>query len=158
VLIADIHYIGTAWEASDGTKSLDLDGLTGSAGAIAQTFSTTPGEMYEVAFDMAGNYGAAPTIKQMRVSADGQSADFDFDITGRTATDMGWTTHSWSFLADDTSATLQFASLTNLSGSVSGWGPALDNVSVTLVPIPAAGLLFGSALAVLGWIRRRSLH
>jgi hypothetical protein len=33
---------------------------------------------------------------------------------------------------------------------------AIDNLSVTLVPIPAAVWLFGSALGLLGWIRRRT--
>ncbi len=32
----------------------------------------------------------------------------------------------------------------------------IDNVSVSVVPIPAAAWLFGSALAGLGWLRRRS--
>ncbi|HJP04021.1 MAG: VPLPA-CTERM sorting domain-containing protein [Gammaproteobacteria bacterium] len=33
---------------------------------------------------------------------------------------------------------------------------ALDNIALTAVPVPAAAWLFGSALAGLGWIRRRS--
>jgi len=48
----------------------------------------------------------------MRVAADGQSADFDFDITGKSAQNMGWTQKSWTFVADDTSATLEFISST----------------------------------------------
>ena len=80
---------------------------------------------------MAGNYANLPVVKPMRVSADGQSAEFTFDITGRSADDMGWTRHTWSFVADDGSATLEFKSLTCEMGLLSGWGPALDNVSVT---------------------------
>lgn len=34
-------------------------------------------------------------------------------------------------------------------------GVAVDNIVVTAVPIPAAAWLFGSALAGLGWIRRK---
>jgi len=33
--------------------------------------------------------------------------------------------------------------------------PIIDNVNVTAVPIPAAAWLFGSALAGLGWMRRK---
>ena len=32
----------------------------------------------------------------------------------------------------------------------------LDNISVNIVPIPAAVWLFGSALGLLGWARQRS--
>jgi choice-of-anchor C domain-containing protein len=132
VVETSIHYVCMTWDASEGQKSLDLDADAGEAGGISQTFSTIPGAQYAVSFDMAGNWGAPPTIKTMRVSADGQSADFTFDITGRSAHDMGWTRHTWSFVADDSSATLEFRSLTDPSG----WGPALDNVSVTPVGPP----------------------
>jgi len=136
VIVEDIHYVGTFWVASDGSRSLDLDGNTGSAGGIEQTFSTLPGMKYVVSFDMAGNPGNAPTIKPMRVSADGQFQDFTFDITGRSFSNMGWTPHIWSFIADDTSATLEFRSLTTFQG----WGPALDNVSVTALITTCSGL------------------
>ncbi|MBS1791211.1 MAG: choice-of-anchor C family protein [Acidobacteria bacterium] len=131
VLPVNIHYVGSGyWEASDGSRSLDLDGAVGAAGGIRQTFSTTPGTRYKVSFDLAGNPESGPTIKSMRVSADGQSAVFNFDITGKTVRNMGWRRQTWTFTADDSSATLQFVSLNG-----SGWGPALDNVSV---PMPVA--------------------
>ena len=119
--------------------------MTGSAGGVSQTFSTVAGTQYEVTFDMAGNYANSPVIKPMGVSADGQSGVFNFDVTGRSALNMGWTPMSWLFVADDTSATIEFQSLT----TPAGWGPALDNVSVmsvNAVPIPAAVWLFGTAL------------
>ncbi len=124
VLAANIDYIGTFFVASNGTRSIDLDG--NSAGGIQQTFRTVPGERYTVTFDLAGNPLAAPAIKTARVSAAGQSMTFTFDITGKTATNMGWTEKTWSFIANDTVSTLQFMSLTG-----SGAGPALDNVRVT---------------------------
>ena len=155
VISADVHYMGTFWEASDGIRSIDLDGLIGSAGGVSQTFSTVVGTQYEVTFDMAGNYANSPAIKPMSVSADGQSQDFTFDVTGRSALNMGWTPMSWLFVADDTSATLEFQSLTTFSG----WGPALDNVSVMSVnpvPVPAAVWLFGTGmLGLIGFSKRR---
>ena len=147
VISDDVHYMGTFWEASDGDRSIDLDGTDGSAGGVSQTFATTPGMTYGLTFDMAGNPARGPIIKPMRVFADGQSQDFTFDITGRTFSDMGWTSMNWSFVADDTQATLRFQSLTG-----SGWGPAIDNVSLnpSVVPVPGAVLLGMLGLSVAG--------
>jgi hypothetical protein len=36
-------------------------------------------------------------------------------------------------------------------------GPTSLNVNVSVIPIPAAGVLFGSALGLLGWLRRRKI-
>jgi choice-of-anchor C domain-containing protein len=153
VVSEDVHYMGTFWEASDGIRSIDLDGLVGSAGGVSQTFSTVAGTQYKVTFDMAGNYANLPTLKPMSVSADGQSQEFTFDVTGRSALNMGWTPMSWLFVADDSSATLQFLSLTT---TIQGWGPALDNVSVNPVPVPPAVWLFGSGvLGMIGIARRK---
>jgi choice-of-anchor C domain-containing protein len=84
-----VDYVGGFWVASDGTRSIDLDGSVGSPftnGGVAQTFATTPGTQYLVRFDLAGNPQNLPTIKPMRVSAAGQSQDFSFNISGRTVT------------------------------------------------------------------------
>ena len=143
VVVDDIDYIGSAWVSSDGARSLDLDGSSGSpfpSGGIAQTFATIVGAAYQVTFDMAGNPGSGPTIKPMRVSAAGQSADFFFDITGKTLTDMGWEKRSWQFTATDVSTTLQFRSLTADMALPTGWGPAVDNVAVAVVPAPVPAL------------------
>lgn len=151
----DVHYVGDFWEASDGIHSIDLDGVIGSAGVIEQTFLTTPGETYRVSFDLAGNPDTDPRsgspIKPMRISADGQSAEFTFDVTGQTLSNMGWIPQIWGFVADDTSATLEFRSLT----TISGWGVALDNINVNAVPIPATAWLFSSGLIGLVGIARR---
>jgi hypothetical protein len=41
------------------------------------------------------------------------------------------------------------------AANIVGWDPAIDNIAVNVVPIPAAVWLFGSALASLGFVRRR---
>jgi choice-of-anchor C domain-containing protein len=135
-----IDYIGdTYWPASDGVRSFDLDGAAGDTAALQQTFATTPGKVYVVTFDMAGNPDNLPTIKPMRVSADGQSADFSFDITGRSHANMGWSPRTWSFVADDASATLELRSMTTVETG-RGWGPAVDNVVIVAsLPVPALG-------------------
>jgi choice-of-anchor C domain-containing protein len=119
------------WMASHGQRSLDLGGTE--SGAIGQTFGTVPGTRYMATFDLAGNPLCGPQIKMMRVSADGQSADFAFDTAGRSGADMGWTGHTWSFVADDSAALIAFTSLDVPSSSC---GPALDNVFVTGNTVP----------------------
>lgn len=145
-----IDYIGALWQASNGSRSLDLSG--GNAGRIQQTFNTTVGGTYRVTFDLAGNPNASPIIKDMRVSAGGSSADFSFNTTGKSSSNMGWLSKSWDFTANSTTTTLEFISLTN-----SFAGPALDNVSVIALsspppsPIPEPSSVLGLlSLGVLG--------
>lgn len=153
---ATIDYVGTLWQASDGVRSVDLDGFL-TAGGVQQTFATVPGWTYTVTFDLAGNPAHGPTIKPMRLSADGQSADFFFDSTGRSFSDMGYLPQTWAFVADDTTATLSFLSLTGAPPDGSGWGAVIDNVSVEGVPEPSTfGLALVGLLALGFFVRRRS--
>jgi choice-of-anchor C domain-containing protein len=131
-----IDYVSSLWGASDGARSLDLDGSSSSAktppyaqGGIAQTFATTPGTRYVVTFDMAGNPYGGPIQKPMRVSAAGQEMNFTFDITGKNASNMGWVSKSWTFTANAASTTLEFRSLT--VSPATGFAAVIDNVSVT---------------------------
>jgi Ca2+-binding RTX toxin-like protein len=89
---------------------------------------------------MAGNPLGRPIIKTMLVSADAQSETFTFDISGKSLRNMGWTRHTWSFVADNLSATLVFSSLTPTS-TPPGWGPALDNVRLIETTPTCAGLV-----------------
>jgi len=72
-----IDLMDEAWEASEGFRSLDLNG--NEPGAISQTFKTTPGQKYKVSFDLAGNPDGGTQIKKLRVTGAGQSANFSFD-------------------------------------------------------------------------------
>lgn len=155
-----IDYIGTFWQASEGVRSLDMNGPS-IPGAIEQAFSTTPGTKYQVTFDLAGNYTAVPNTKTLRVSTGpGIFADFTFDATGKGPNNMGWVSKSWEFTATGSSTTLLFSSLTS-----GGAGPALDNVSVialsdppTSVPEPSSmlGLLGLGVLGIGSALKRQS--
>lgn len=130
VVIAPVDLVGTYFKSSDGKQSIDLHGSPG-FGAIEQTFRTEPHKKYNVTFDMSGNSGGEPKLKKIQVSAAGDSEDFEFDCTGKTTQQMGWTTKTWSFTAINKSTTLTFATLHN-TGNASA-GPVIDNVKVTYI-------------------------
>jgi len=124
VIRGGIDYIGTAWVASDGNRSLDLNGTPG-IGGVAQTFDTIPNQNYHVSFDLAGHDSGL--LQQMRVSAAGQSADFSFQ-SGTDPNNLGWQEQTWDFTATDSQTTLEFYSLQT---AYPYGGPALDDVMVT---------------------------
>jgi choice-of-anchor C domain-containing protein len=137
-----IDYVAS-WVDADGERSLDLNGSPG-VGGIAQTFSTIAGQQYLVSFALAGNtYYIRTPIKQLRVSAAGQSEVFSFDTTGFSDDNMGWVNKTWVFTATASTTTLEFYSLSiEPENAVSG--PALDNISVISLP-PSITLAIGPA-------------
>ena len=125
----DADYIGTYWLASNGSRSIDLDGDT--QGSISQTFATVSGTTYNVTFDLSGNPDGDLGTKDVQVSATGGSPqDFTFDTSAMHNTDatMMWQPKTYTFTASGASTVLNFASQTP-----GFYGPALDNVVVTAV-------------------------
>jgi choice-of-anchor C domain-containing protein len=145
----NIDYIGTYWTSADGTRSLDLNGLV--PGSISQTFDVTPGQAYQVTFDLAGNPAGGPTAKTLTTSANATIVLSSFDTTGKDLSNMGWTPVSFNFTATGSTETLTFLSTTaGYSGNSTyptAFGPALDNVSVTAVPEPSTW-----AMMILGFL------
>lgn len=150
VTAGSIDIIGPpGWTPSEGSRSIDLDGL--SAGTLSQAFDTSPGSAYQVAFDLAANFYAGQTTKTVLVSAPGFSQTYTFNATGRTAQNMGWVTETFQFVASGSSSMLSFASQ-DFAGSA--FGPALDNVRVNLVgaaavPEPSTWFLAGLGLSII---------
>jgi choice-of-anchor C domain-containing protein len=134
-----IDYIGSYWQATDGSRSVDLNGLT--TGSISQALTTVTGATYNVSFMLSGNPDSrsdvsdplySPSNKQMTVGATGaslQTYSFDTSAKGNSLSDMKWETESYSFVATGTNTTLTFAS--TIPGA---FGPAVDNVSVEEIP------------------------
>src|SRR5262249_10199113 len=123
-----IDLVGTAWPAAHRARSLDLHGPPG-FGGVKQTFKTRPGRIYAVAFSLAANpinLINAPKVR-VGVAAAEESAEFEFDRSGRTAKDMGWERKAWRFTATRAETTLEIYTLLKDNAFS---GPALDDVSV----------------------------
>jgi len=161
VITGPIDYVNdTYWEASDGSRNIDLSGPR--MGGVMQAFTTDIGAEYVVKFDMAGNPASwgTPAIKIIEVSAADQSAQFTFDTTGKVFpdmgldtepfTDMGWVAKTFKFIATAPETTLRFTSLIDTP-----WGPTLDNVSVTPIPEPSTYLLFLFGLISMVGIKKK---
>lgn len=157
-----IDYINTYWQdaGSGSGRSIDLNGV--GPGSISQSFATTLGVLYEVTFSLSGNpdNNHTPAVKRLRVSLTGASSDsqdFTFDTTNplNSSGNMGWLTKSFTFLGGAGLTTLTFLSVTIDPVSQPAFGPALDEVSVNAVPVPAAVWLLGSALLGVGLIARK---
>jgi choice-of-anchor C domain-containing protein len=152
-----IDYIGSYWQASDGSRSIDLNGIT--QGTLAQqTLATVAGQQYLISFDLAGNPDQGPTVKTIGVSIGGSGLQtFTFDTTGKSHGNMGWITESFLYIATGTSM-ITFQSLTVGpvgNESFAAYGPALDNVSVTAVPEASTWAMMILGFAGVGFMAYR---
>jgi choice-of-anchor C domain-containing protein len=150
-----IDYIGSYWTASDGSRSLDLDGYF-QQGGIEQAFDTVIGRKYLVSFDIAGNFDSGLNPKTMTVDVALSSGNYSFyKPVSWSHAGMGWLNYDFEFTAQASSSSLRFTSTTG-SGN-DAWGPALDNVSVESLPTPepSSFLLIGSGLiGLVGFSRK----
>ncbi|AQQ69746.1 hypothetical protein SMSP2_00080 [Limihaloglobus sulfuriphilus] len=117
------------WAPASGDQSLALNGLD--PGVISQQIATIPQAIYELTFMYAGNPEVVGGIVKTIVTAAGVSQQFDFDTTGYTRANMGWTQQVMNFSATEEVTTISFQSL--IPGADS---PAFDDVAVEMVQIP----------------------
>jgi choice-of-anchor C domain-containing protein len=150
VLSDGIDYIGTYWQASEGSRSLDLSALT-SGGILQSVSGFEVGKRYRITFDLSGNPDGGDNPKRMTMSATGGvAATYVYTLTDNTRADMNWTTLTYEFIASGIEQDIQFRSL-ELNPS----GTALDNVSISLVPEPTTWALLIAGFAMTGVAMRR---
>lgn len=133
VVNGQIDYVGSAWQAGGGKRSIDLNGSPG-RGGVSQTIETQTGAKYEITFALAGNPmgnddGAAP-IKKVRVQVltGGELTGrvFSFDTAGADPAKPAWRQQQLTFVAAGEKTTISFISD---SGS-NAWGPLIDQVAM----------------------------
>ncbi len=96
--------------------------------------------------DLSGN-----AEKSIGVSIGGDSRNFSFDTTGNSRASMGWTLKSLDFTAGADSLVLRFSAL-----DAGPFGPALDDVAISAIPLPAGAPLLLAGLGALALTRRRA--
>lgn len=149
---SSIDWIHGYWEGSSGSladKSVDLSG--NGHGSISQIVSgLITGQWYKLSFDTALNpdHDDLPQSLAWTFGSQGGAA------AGTTDPNTGWTSFAFSFLwTDGAIATLLFA--TTVSPNNCCFGPALDNVALEAVPLPAALPLFAAGLGAMGYFGSR---
>jgi choice-of-anchor C domain-containing protein len=159
--VGSVDYIGSYWNASDGYRSLDMDGLA--PATISQSnIPTVIGQTYQVLFDISGNPDGPPTTKTLQIlaSVNAGSNIYTYTLPGGINGNhsLQWVTEAFVFTANTTLTTLSFTSLDNNPNSQTAFGPALDNVRMNAVP-EATTLVTWSLLAVCvgarPWRRKR---
>lgn len=93
----------TGWQASEGTRSLDLNGF--GPGSISQSFGTVNGRNYQLFFDLAGNPGHQGVVT-LNVTVAGTTTPYSFNTAGRSETGMGWQAKVLNFTAVGSSTTV----------------------------------------------------
>lgn len=141
---------GLEFSAYEGSYWIDLVG-TGSPSSIFQDVVTVPGTKYEISFALAGNVWGGSQIMNMDALWNGAvQGSYSHNTAGHSGADMGWTVYS--FVVTGTgSDRLMFR---GTSGS-SAAGPALDAVTMTVVPAPGT-LVLASLVGLAGARRRRA--
>lgn len=126
---ATVDLTGNYFNCVEGEQSIDLNGTPG-FGAIEQQFLTEKGKKYQLSFYLAGNPSGEPQIKKMLVSVGNEIKEYQFDINGKTPTEMGWEYNELIFKAKSKETILKFES--NHKSGPTNWGPAIDNVRIVI--------------------------
>ena len=131
-----VDHVGKFWKAADGTQSIDLDGTA--PGSLTQFVATIPGRSYKLRFQYSGHpdRGSHTPSMTVRFGANGASnyaLEESFVFTGKSQkANMGWITVERTVTAPSGASQLSFTS----NDQPNPYGIALDNVSLTLEPLP----------------------
>jgi hypothetical protein len=148
VSAGSVDYIGSFWKASDGFRSIDLDGVDpGTLSTIITIAAAEVNITQGIGFDLAVN---GIGTKGVRVSV-GSLASADYTITSTTdspgLSGNPWTSFLYTFTP--TSAGTQTLTFQSLSAAGSAQGAALDNVRVEPIPFEFSPLSLIGVGAVL---------
>lgn len=146
-----VDYIGSYWQASDGSRSLDLAGS--SLGSISQTFATNAGQAYRIFFDVSRNPDAGVVPRAGFINVGLGDVEILYGNPGTTRSNMLWESRFYDFVADGPSTTLTFSADEGTSASY--FGLALDNVSIAGVPEPATWAMMILGFGLIGGAMRR---
>lgn len=151
VLTAGVDYYGTAWQASDGSRSIDLSALT-SGGIVQRITDLEIGKKYRVSFDLSANPGGPLGMKRIVVAESNGVAESRFyELTAaNSVTNMLYQTYTYDFTALGKSGDLMFRSMV-----FNPYGVVLDNVTISIVPEPATWALMLAGFAFVGGLVRR---
>ena len=106
----NVELIHNGGIADEGQQFVDMDG-SNAAGTIHQDLSTTLGSLYTIRFALAGNPEGGPAVKNLRVQFGSFTRTFTFDTTGRTWSNVGWVTETFTLPALSATTRLTFQSL-----------------------------------------------
>lgn len=137
------------WIAANGDQYLELE--SGYGVAIEQTLNTVPGAAYTIRFAYAPNPYVSGTDDTLNLLWDGVLLA-NFDGADTNGGDLDWVYYEFTTQAASTASVIRFEDGVS---TVQYGGPYLDDVSVTLVPVPGAIVLCGIGVTFVGWLRRR---
>ncbi|MGD9418724.1 MAG: Ig-like domain-containing protein [Verrucomicrobiota bacterium JB025] len=125
----DTVRVSTSSAAQDGSKLAEFNATNlPNDGTLAQSFATTPGTSYSVAFKMgvlAFNYNWQTL--GVAITGDGLLANQDFSMRGQGGGRINWTSNELTFTANSSSTTLTFTDKSTTSNSLD---TLLDSVTV----------------------------
>ncbi len=140
-----IDYIGSYWQAGQGSRSIDLAG--NSVGTLSQIIADTiVGQTYKVSFLVSKNPDGGLPLRSGTVAFGGQVSAFAYSAPNSTS-NMNWQQASYTFTATSTSTRLAFSG-DGTAGCC--FGPALDAVSIAAVPEPATWAMMIGGFGMIG--------
>jgi VCBS repeat-containing protein len=124
---------GGGYIAVDGAKFLAFNGAQTTPNAVVtQTFGTTPGQLYQLSFQI-GTFAGNGVTQSLKVELNGSApliAPQTESVVGTSSSVSVWTARTISFTADSAATTLTF---TDVSLVTDGVDLLLDDVKVTPV-------------------------
>jgi len=142
----ELHKGVNGWTPSEGSQYAELDtDWDGPAGSLTdepasvsinQNANTTVGARYNLSFDFSPRPDTDQTENILRVFIDDTQKD-EITASGTGASNTGWTSHSYDFIAANTTTNIKFGDY----GTPDSLGTFIDNVKLTCIA-PVCGNSF----------------